>query len=609
MEEPWYTPAIVAFLSHDVPGALGLPSSTFYRDIKTLCYRLTHEGESFLTKTLPALGKVIDLALQGHTPLATPMFKKTRGSALPAFLQALLGRVFLSDGWVRDDACITSIKLLRQLCYWCKKLQKGYSDESIQKATYDFIEVDTALPLELPSDPRNSRLLGVARAVIHRIFRDIGSPANAEPAHGPGAVSSGEDLVDKRKLNHSFRDLERVFRPVPFFRSLRDAAENPDEITGRMQCQYGLSRLAFVEKDSSGPRLIGLEPAEYMWCQQAIKRLMYTYIERHPLTRGRVNFTDQEVNRGLARNWSDFMTLDMSKASDRNSLALVRFLFEGTRLWPWLQASRTPGTVLPDGTVFFYKKFAPMGSAVCFPVQAVVYFSLAIAAQHLAGMPLLLAFRKTFVYGDDLVVCVQDPSVLYEAFESVGLKFNTDKCCTFGKFRESCGLDAYDGKEVTPTRLRVAYVKGQADFMKLIAHQRQLFFAGYLHAASSFRCEAEKKYSWLRNKIPQTSEDEIPILAWACLPGDETITYYYDPNTSLTYVEGWTYRAKQRRVPERLNRRLLRESLSLGGQIGELTGYGVRKLAEKYRGGLVKKRFTVVRPLNCLCRTRRRSTR
>lgn len=133
-EKPWYSSALIGFLTIDVPDALGLPPGAFARDVKTLERRLTFEGESFLNKTLPELGRAIDLALQERQPLISRAFrKKGPGDARPAFLWALHRRCFSETGWLQASPCITSIRLLRQVCNWFKKIEKGFSDEQLQR--------------------------------------------------------------------------------------------------------------------------------------------------------------------------------------------------------------------------------------------------------------------------------------------------------------------------------------------------------------------------------------------------------------------------------------------------------------------------------------------
>lgn len=596
LEKPWYVPAVQAFLSLDVPRLAGVSSQQLARDFSTLVRRLSAEGESFLTKTLPAFGKVIDLALQGNRPLATAAFKKRRGSALPLFLGALLERVFLDDGWVRDQPCVRSIRLLRQICFWCKKIEKGFSDESLRKATADVIAIDGELPAA--NTIIDSRTVRVARAIVRAVFRRMDSFIQYAPQHGPGSVAGGEGVIQKRRFRRSYSQLERRFRPIPNFFSLRDAAEDPDRVLSRMACEYGLSETCFVEKDSSGPRVIGLEPAEYQWCQQRLKNYLYAHLERHRITRGHVNFTDQSINRELTAKWADFDTLDMSKASDRNSLALVRALFHGTWILDWLEASRTPGTVLPNGDVLMFKKYAPMGSATCFPVQAMVYYALACACLHVSGgWPLQLALRNVFVYGDDLIVPHGNFSELKQCFEEVFLKFNEDKCCTHGKFRESCGMDAYNGEDVTPVRMRKVYPRrSTTDLIPLVKHANSLAMAGYWASSLSFREAALATFPQLRDlRLPESPRRDLPILYWL----DQLVdSVRYRTKDGITQVKGWFFRPIGVESNDELEMFHLRESLSRGGPVGWLRAGRdsvVRVLDAKYSGELRKRRFTVVR--------------
>lgn len=596
LEKPWYLQTILAFLGKDVPESLGTPEALFARDLHTLEHRVTMEGESFLTKTLPAFGKSFDLALQGASPLHVSGFRKrSRRSALPAFLQALLGRVFLDDGHLRTSPCIISIRLIRQLCFWCKKVEKGFTDESLRKAAETVIDVDASLP-EV-SISTNPRVLGLARAVVERILGDCPGISHIMPSHGPGSVAWSDGERKKERLSISYVDLEKVFRPIPWFRSLRDASENPHCVLDRPQTAFGLSRLAFVEKDSSGPRVIGLEPAEYMWCQQAVKRWLYNHIEnRQNIAKGQINFTDQTINRDLTMSWSKYDTLDMSSASDRNSYSLVKLLFGRTKLWRYLDASRTPGVVMPDGTVLWYKKFAPMGSATCFPVEAMVFYAIAVATLLEAGYPFLLAHRNVFVYGDDIVAPHGYFEALRNNFESVGLKFSDGKCCIHGKFRESCGMDAYDGHNVTPVRLRRPHLlRGTLDLASLVEHSRALGEKGYTAASRRFRRDAKRQYKDLKRlHLPYTNRTDLPILSWY---DNQLDTLTVRKKHSIAYVRGWTLAPIQVELSEADENFYLRESLSRGGPIGEIRstpGFSARVKAMRYEGVLRRKTLPVV---------------
>lgn len=590
-EKPWYLPAVLSLIREDIPQSLGLSPKLFALDITTLERRVAFEGESFLTKTLPSVGKVFDLALQSRTRFQVSGFKKAKGSSLPVFLQGLTKRIFDDTGDLVEQPCIESIRLVRQVLYLCKKIRKGFSDEDITAAVHDFCEVDGSLPLLDHIYDHSDKALVVARRLVQSVFRKFPELDELKPKHGPGAVVGARNASEKRRLTTRYSKLETVFRPIPTFWSLRDVTENLDEFLSRETHDYGLSKMAFVEKDSNGPRTIGLEPAEYMWCQQAIKSAMYTHIERHILTRGHVNFVDQGVNRKLAQNWSDYETLDMSKASDRCSYALVRHLFDGLSIWRYLDASRTPGTILPNGELFMYRKFAPMGSAVCFPVESIVFFALTVAILHVYGkMPLLLALKKVFVYGDDLVVPRGFYPLLNDKFSALSLKLNEQKCCIEGKFRESCGADCYDGKDVTPSRLKTVYPINGDDqnpllYVSLVSFHNETI-EKYRHFAQSLREAAVQRFPLLRKLRLQT-------LCATELPG----LYWYDPvcgvRPTLLNKEGglatfvaWDALPVKEVLDVKWERAYLRESLSRGGPVGFLR--------PKQRLRLIDRRFSVV---------------
>lgn len=229
-----------------------------------------------------------------------------------------------------------------------------------------------------------------------------------------------------------------------------------------------------------------MEPQEIQFIQQGQKKLLYNVIESAPLTRGLVNFTDQKINRVLAKRASltnDYATLDMKEASDRVSTMLVELLFKDT---PWLKclmATRSPATELPDGTILQLKKFAPMGSAVCFPVEALTFWVLAESIRRSERIE-----GSIYVFGDDLIVPTALTPHLFELFPKYGLKFNEDKCFTSGPFRESCGCDAYKGIEIQPVRMKELCPKDHREALPLVSSlefSNSLYLRGYWRAAKA----------------------------------------------------------------------------------------------------------------------------
>lgn len=282
----------------------------------------------------------------------------------------------------------------------------------------------------------------------------------AEPfraRHGTGSVSTGELPHEKAVFQRYYHDLHTVFPYGDYFVYSWGHYADTFDVKSLEEFRHGTAKVVLVPKDSRGPRLISCEPLEYQWIQQGLRRQLEKAIDECPLTHGRINFRNQAINRDLALRGSagePWVTLDMKDASDRVTLALIKLLFPE----PWLTcllASRTPATVLPSGEVHTMRKFAPMGSSLCFPVESLVFWSLSIAAiMRTHALTASQASTLMYVFGDDLIVRREVYATVLQHLPLVDLKFNESKCCVAGSFRESCGCDAYKGVDVTPLRVK-----------------------------------------------------------------------------------------------------------------------------------------------------------
>jgi len=113
-------------------------------------------------------------------------------------------------------------------------------------------------------------------------------------------------------------------------------------------------------------------------------------------------------------------------------------------------------TAAVDGDHISLNKFASMGSALCFPVESMAFFTLLVLSEirrlnlPISRQSIHICGKSVFVYGDDLIVPVDAASATCSTLHTFGLKVNAKKSFWTGKFRESCGMDAYDGTDVTP---------------------------------------------------------------------------------------------------------------------------------------------------------------
>jgi hypothetical protein len=479
----------------DVGNQFQIAQQEIARDIDYALRRLRSEGISFVTKTMPNFGKHLDGCLQNRHFSPFTAFKKARNGALPLFLRGLTKRVFAADGTLQDNPCIDAIRYLRQLAFTFYKLEMDYPEELVDECIRSFVDTDKQLIQCDQILPDKASIIYEAQRLVSRIFRDF-DPGDITPRPGPGQSAERRPRWERYEPHVRYRQIDSVLPYNRYFilggthllataRSLRRLPV----------VTLGESRLALVPKDSRGPRIICMESCEYMWFQQGLGRAVMRHVEMNQLTAGHVNFTDQTVNGRLALHGSRtgiHATLDMKEASDRISRNLVEILFQDVpKLRDCLLALSTKRIRLPSGDLMETRKFAPMGSALCFPIMSVVHFVLMLAAlKHKYPRRKYKALAEDiYVYGDDLICRTEDASLFMSDLPQFGLMFNEAKSCTKGNFRESCGVDAYNGIDVTPQRVkRIRFEKrNSSHIQKAFAMFHGFFDRGMWRTAKIWR--------------------------------------------------------------------------------------------------------------------------
>jgi hypothetical protein len=469
---------IIAAYLHDVQKTHGdvFNIRAMNLTVKKVKNRVQKEGLGFLTKTLPRLGKALDKALTQVADLNCIEcgFKPIPGTKLPKLMGEFFKLVLDPNGSILPSPCESSVRVIRQFCLLFYKYELPYTDEQEHEVSARFLKTEqdieqTEQILERVSEAvnrscssrRNAHKLGKtpteivreARILLSNVFAFF-DPMDIYPRHGPGAVATKQQLWGKYQwTNVSARITEKYSLDAFFFASLGHVCDRLEDLKG-LPAKDLPARVVLVPKDSRGPRLISCEPVDFQWIQQGLGTAIVRHVEKHPLTRENVRFTDQEPNRNAALLGSidgKYSTLDLNEASDRVSLDLVRLLFP-EHVFECLAACRSTSTVMPDGLIVPLRKFAPMGSCLCFPVLA-----LCVWAILTAGSPDGYTRERVYVYGDDVIVPTAQAADAIEQLESFGLKVNRDKSCTSGLFRESCGMDAFKGKDVTPIRIRTVW--------------------------------------------------------------------------------------------------------------------------------------------------------
>ncbi len=472
------------------------------RDSSRLRKASLSSGLPLYTITLPKMSTYLRSSLESGSLISdTPhlLGAKSKSDRRPKLFYGLWCMIFEADGTLRSDCDTSAIKSLHQVFLAAKKLKMECEPRYVETAISDFREIEESLPrswdetwdLDDPvwsrrdghpiwgpvtMDDRQANLLGDIdsmfqngesfnwrefRNFVARFSAQLGdlNPFEINPKHGPGAVSD-KSTYTKYDGYHWTHRLESVF-PYDWF-----GAPSPEYLDLVRYVEYP-SRLLAVPKTQSGPRLIAAEPSCHQWIQGGIQRWLEGQI-KHTILRDCIDFRSQDTSRDLALRSSssdEFCTIDLSSASDRLTTRLVEYCFQGNRsLLDALHACRTRCVEIEKGDYMLLRKFSTQGSACTFPVQTIIFSLLAIWAcaetegrydwASLAGYA-----KKVRVFGDDIIAPNYAYPVLTSLLATCKLKVNTSKSFTHGKFRESCGMDAYDGEDVTP-----AYFRQLADF-------------------------------------------------------------------------------------------------------------------------------------------------
>lgn len=280
------------------------------------------------------------------------------------------------------------------------------------------------------------------------------------------------------------------------------------------------ARLHAVPKTAKAPRLIASEPTAHQWCQQ----LTMTFLEDRLAGLFGENFISlrrQDLSQELVQQASlkrHLTTVDLSSASDRLSCYVIERIFRKNKsLLRALHAHRTRWMVIKgitdDGPNFIkLKKFASQGTAVTFPIQTIVFFLCAITASgFVAKGPEDFICNKFFckelgrlsnkvrVYGDDIICPVSGYAKLVMLLHTLGLKVNETKSFHLGRFRESCGMDCFDGDNVTPIKTASYASTGPQSRQSLIDYSNNLFKIGMWNAAAVVESRLP---GWVRNHLP-----------------------------------------------------------------------------------------------------------
>ena len=188
------------------------------------------------------------------------------------------------------------------------------------------------------------------------------------------------------------------------------------------------ARITTVPKNNEKRRPINIEPFGNSMLQHAIG----AGLERVLASIGNDLRTGQDKHRNRIKN-DDVATIDLSDASDRVSVELVRFLFP-ERVFSVLEAVRSKCTEV-DGVYIRTNKISCQGNGFTFPLMTIIL----LAACKACGDD------ESSVYGDDIIVKNDIATDVIQLIEKLGFKVNHEKSFVSRQFRESCGGFYYRG--------------------------------------------------------------------------------------------------------------------------------------------------------------------
>jgi hypothetical protein len=440
-------------------------------DLKTIETRVKHEGLSFLTITLPDFAKDFERSLElgkvDHLLFRSFAFQK----GLPRFLGGFLDQVFdRGTGVLLNVPNESAIFAVRQISLLFGKIILPCRDDRVEAAFSQYIEceLDVIKNSSLFVNSLKEQYERLGSILYRNLFSEIANRLYHNellPKHGRGSTADRILGNKKYRIQEWSRRLDEVFPFMDYLSSSYSLAlANLSCIDIREPWEERPVRVISVPKTLKTPRIIAMEPSYMQYMQQGILEIIREEVERDYLLAPFLSTRDQTPNQRAAREGSlsgNLATLDLSEASDRVSNLHVRTLMSRFPvLDEAVQATRSRKADVPGYGVIHLAKFASMGSALCFDMEAAVFLTVVFCGiEESLGHRLTLKEIKSFqgqvrVYGDDIIVPVDHALSVVNKLEAFGFKVNLRKSFWNGKFRESCGKEYYNGHDVSITRVR-----------------------------------------------------------------------------------------------------------------------------------------------------------
>jgi len=338
------------------------------------------------------------------------------------------------------------------------------------------------------------------------------------PSFGPGGVSevTGSRIGSKMKSIQGSKD-----SLLDYFSKRLSNDTLPPDIFQKSSCSLTRTNtIVFVPKSVEKNRIISKEPVALGWYQHGIADCLDRMIKQSSFLKGRVDLHDQAKSQDAAWAGSlfgEYATIDLSNASDSITFTLIKKVVRHTKLRRALWCTRSQYAKLPNGETIPLSKFAPMGSAVCFPMETLIFAGMCeMAIRRITGNTSRM--NDYTVYGDDIVIKTIYANELMRILASFHFEVNKTKSFYHVgpvNFREACGEYFVNGTSVRPLRLsRRLFLIEQPDSgqrvgirASLVSLANESFKFGYFCLRGCVLTEISKYYPGFQD-VPFTDDPD-----------------------------------------------------------------------------------------------------
>jgi hypothetical protein len=364
-------------------------------------------------------------------------------------------------------------------------LQKKYKtsdvDEKIldEEARSNFVSNCIRLDfhwLNKPRDPecaRDATILKCARSIISGLLPDLDEESwFAACRNGPGTTKGTKFVNTSWEAKFTYpitgtRDAIVLFERLLAWDPQLEAAIfelNRFNTSPKYKIVRG-STFQTVPKDNTKNRNIAIEPTINMFLQQGLMFLFSEALNSWGLCLDKLPLWHQygAMESSITLRNS---TLDCKGASDSVHLKCVSALFPPMYVGA-INTIRCKDIEVRKDHWIELPIVSTMGNATTFPLETIVFYALSVATVHWESLQLVVQSRNTWawipglpsdhslhsvsVFGDDILCPTDCAESIMRTLGQYGFQINTDKSFfTDYPFRESCGGDYFDARDVRP---------------------------------------------------------------------------------------------------------------------------------------------------------------